>query len=517
MKKINLLLAVLFVCSIGTISAQKTKVVSQNPPKKTNNAITSNIITTPLGELKKIAFAVEGAPADALNTQNGQPRKFYLMQNPAGELESIWQDVKTKKIYLTKFNKNLSSSQNLLLTSAANTDILAATNDNEGNYYYMVVKVTTDGVANDVITLYKADKQGKMLLSKTQKSDKETLNIFRVGNYSATLRHKEGALAFMMGRTMNKSNDGLNHQGGIAVIFDPKTLLITRNFGQTSGHSFDNFLEKGQDDNFIAIDLGDNYPRGIHLHKFSKYNINSKVIYTFKTYHGTTADGYGKIYPLYEEISTPTQKYYKWSNDNGVYTELGGVIEVNDGYCVIFSGEPDANGKSMNSAKIGQNNNDPRNLGFIKIKKDFEKVAAKSWNVLPKEIVLSKGISEKGGFYTFGGSWTEQANEGAMWLTRYKSKETESIRHIKTALLPNGNILVLYVKGKNGGWQAESIEKSFMMCISPNGAIVVLEFDLGADLRLNRRDEILIIGKQVFVMQGKETDKKLELFVLNLK
>ena len=474
----------------------------------------SNIVQTPLGELKKNSFAVEGTPSDALGTQSSQARRFYLMQSPTGEVESIWQDIKTKEIYLTKFNKNLTTSQNILLPSTPNANILGATNDNEGNYYYVVVTLATSDAINDFITVHKADKQGKIILSKIQNSANTELNINRVGGYPSTLRHKDGTLAFMMGRVMNIGGDGSNHQGGAAVFFDAQTLLVTYNFGQTSGHSFDNFLEPGRDNKFIAIDLGDNYPRGINLHKFTKGTTtsrNSRVVYTFKTYHGNTASGGGKENcPLYEEISTPTDKHYKWSNDNGTYTELGGVIEVNDGYCVIFAGEHDTNGKSMNSIKIGEKNNDPRNLGFVKVRKDFERGSL-------KEIMLSQGISEKSGFYNFTGNWNEQENEGVTWLTKYRNTDTESVRNMKTVLLPNGNILVLYVKSKRDNWHTVPSDKAFMMCLSPNGAIVIPETDLGSGLRLNRRDEILVIGNQVFIIQGREADKKLELFVLNLK
>ena len=35
------------------------------------------------------------------------------------------------------------------------------------------------------------------------------------------------------------------------------------------------------------MDLGDNYPRGIHYWKFNSSSIQKKLVYTFKSAHGT--------------------------------------------------------------------------------------------------------------------------------------------------------------------------------------------------------------------------------------
>ena len=76
------------------------------------------------------------------------------------------------------------------------------------------------------------------------------------------------------------------------------------NHGQTSGHSFENQLTTSSEGEFIGLDLGDNFPRGIHLHKFNKSCIESRVVYTFKTEHGKEPQSpAGVQYPQYHEIS----------------------------------------------------------------------------------------------------------------------------------------------------------------------------------------------------------------------
>lgn len=91
----------------------------------------------------------------------------------------------------------------------------------------------------------------------------------------------------------------------------------------------------------------------------------------------------------YDEISTDTTTYYKWSNDNNVYTELSapGFEEMSDGYDIFFVGE---NPSLDNSLALGGYVDSPRNIAFIKISKDQQEV-------------LSDGEPEYGGYYSFNG------------------------------------------------------------------------------------------------------------------
>ena len=119
-------------------------------------------------------------------------------------------------------------------------------------------------------------------------------------------------------------------------MIDSDTLEVKRNHGQTSGHSFANFVTVaktkslattagggGDGAEFIAVDLGDNYPRGINVHRMTATKKTSKNVYAFKTKHANCAaedqstcgatGGHGSnpIYAKYEEISTSTITFYK--------------------------------------------------------------------------------------------------------------------------------------------------------------------------------------------------------------
>ncbi|MFC5081187.1 hypothetical protein ACFPCW_26700 [Vibrio thalassae] len=80
--------------------------------------------------------------------------------------------------------------------------------------------------------------------------------------------------------------------------------------------------------NFNTLILGDNYPRGINLVQWNDTNRATQELLRLKTQHGSHSKN-GQ-FEEYTEISTPTTTYYKWSNDNRTYSELGGVVEMDD-------------------------------------------------------------------------------------------------------------------------------------------------------------------------------------------
>jgi hypothetical protein len=396
-------------------------------------------------------------------------------------------------------------------------DLAAATADGDGNIYYLTIQQgsgtdTGTDIARTA-TLYKYNSTGQALAQQTLDTSKEGLNIVTFGSSnSASLQYLEGKLGLIVSRQMHKANDGLNHQGAIAVVFDSNSLNVLKNFGQTSGHSFENVLTTNLMGEFIGIDLGDNYPRGINLHKFNSTNLNSQVVYTFKTQHGTTpASPAGVTYPAYPEISTATTQYYQWSNDNRIYTELGGVINGAFGYTVVFAGEATTDGKALDNSKVGNYLNDPRNIGLIQVKHNFENFAGTEWNEVPDGLVNTQGVSETGGFYTFGGKWSKQRNTGVVWLTHYQDKTQENVSRLKTVKLDNGNLLLLWEK-----WTPTKYVNTYAMLVSEVGAPLSEAVELGTQVRLNRRDDVWQAGNQVYLVAGNPAEQKLELVVLKL-
>jgi hypothetical protein len=93
------------------------------------------------------------------------------------------------------------------------------------------------------------------------------------------------------------------------------------------------------------------------------------TIYQFKTNHRSSPTSpAGRSYDKYEEISSSKETFYKWSNDNNVYTELSspGFEETSEGYNVFFVGENPPFDNSLTGSNIGS----PRNIAFVKVSID---------------------------------------------------------------------------------------------------------------------------------------------------
>jgi len=439
----------------------------------------------------------------------GQARKFFLGFDAVLKKNAIvWQNQTNNQINLTKTTKT--SRSTVLLPNTQNELLAAATFDDDGNLYYLTIQ-SGNGKPNTArtATLYKTNTAGTLLLSSYLDTSNSATGLNMVEFFpTASLKYSNGLLGLMLGRTMLQSNDGLNHQGGIAVVFNADTLAQLKNWGQTSGHSFGNVLTRNSANEFVAIDLGDNYPRGVNLHRFTQTSKNAKLVYAFKTQHGTSPTSpAGVTYPLYDDISTSTTSYYKWSNDNNTYTELGGVVENADGYSVFFIGEPDANKLALNNARVGGYLNDARDIGMVKVARNFTNASSLS------SIVLSPGITENGGFYTFGGGWTAQQNVGVTWLMNYKNKDLKNASRLKAVKLAENKILLLWEV-----WTPSSYVNTYAMTVDSLGnKLITAPIALGSHLRLSPSDDPLLIGNNVYIVSGDKNASKLELLELEIK
>jgi hypothetical protein len=333
------------------------------------------------------------------------------------------------------------------------------------------------------------------------------LNVTQFGTLSsswvADMQLSNGKLGLILGRIMHASTDGLNHQGGVAAVFDAQTLALTKNLGQTSGHSFDNVLTRDAQGNFLGIDLGDNYPRGLNIHRFNATDRTSRVVYTFKTEHGRTATSpAGVTYPRYDEISTDTTPFYKWSNDNRTYTELGGVIDTPQGLVAVFAGER----PSLDNRRVGSTLNDARNLAMVTVKRDFAYAPMSS--VVPDDLMVYPGNPETASYYTFGGVQMSQRNTGVRWLTNYSST-SENASRVKVHPNGNGDALILWEK-----WTPDSYQNTYAMTVRADGTITQQPVALGSTFRLNRRDDLFDSAGRIYAVAGDAANHELILNIL---
>jgi len=478
----------------------------------------ARVASTPFGDVLKYRYTVAGTPFDTaldfsagpgdFNNTYSNARRFFLVRNGNAGLGVVWQDQANSSLKLTWFGADRKSPTTVTLANPKAEGLACATGDDTGNVYYLTVQAGS-GTPNTVrsATLTKTGPTGATIAITALDTSAAGFNMvefFKV----ASMQYLNGKLAVMIGRIMLQSGDGLNHQGGIAVVFNATTLAVERNWGQTSGHSFESVLTGNANGEFVGIDLGDNYPRGIHLHKFTGTSKYSRVIAGFKTAHGTTAQSpSGATYPVYTEISGSGTTYYRWSNDNRTYTELGGVAQTSLGYAVNFVGERSPSGSLLDNSRVGGSLNDPHNIGFITLVENFQ-TASGSGSQVSDDLVVTSGLVETGGFYNFGGGWTPQRNAGVVWLTHYTNL-TQNASRLKMTPRADGSLILLWEL-----WSADGYVSTKGMTVTANGSVVKAETDLGSRVRLGRRDDPMRLNNDIHLVSGSKADTTLELTVI---
>lgn len=385
------------------------------------------------------------------------PDRQILVRNEAiGEIGILWQEKKSQKVNVTWVAAGLGEPRTVPLKGLDAALLAAGCSDAKGNLYYLMI----EGAAGDKVkaSMFLAAPDGKPLREAPFDTTQNANNVYNYGGrWVGSMAVNKDTLCLILPRTMHMSPDGLRHQGAIAVTFG-LDLSKPQNLGQTSGHSFGNLVTVDDKSGFVGLDLGDNYPRGVDLHHIDRASKNSRVIFTYKTAHGTSARGGSPPYP---EISTNGKTFYKWSNDNATYTELGGLVEGRFSYSVIFSTDRSPEGKVLDNSRIGVAN-EPRDLAMLRIVKNFEKAPGGSQvsDALMAGPPIPGSKPETGGFFDFGGKWQDQRVTGVIWLTHYAPGEAAHSPQLFER--KDGTILVLWEKsgGTNPGLWALTVDES---------------------------------------------------------
>lgn len=415
--------------------------------------------------------------------------RTLLVSNEAkGEVGILWQAKTSLKVSVAWVDVSLGEPRTVELKGLGGAKLAAGATDAKGNLYYLMIEQAPGDRVKAAMFLSTPD--GKPFKETPIDTSKGGFNIYAYGGrWAGSMAIGKDSGCFILPRTMHMGGDGLRHQGAIAVTF-PMDLSSFRNHGQTSGHSFGNLLTLGSRGEFIGLDLGDNYPRGVHLHRIANNVRTSRVVFTYKTAHATTPRNDSPVYP---EISGNGKTYYKWSNDNKTYTELGGVVEGKTTYSVIFSTDRSPEGKVLDNSRIGIAS-EPRDLAMVRVVKNFEK-APSGMQVSDS---LMAGIPpgskpETGGFFNFAGRWVDQRVTGVIWLTNYASGEAAHAPQL--FLRKDGTILIVWEKtgGADGPClYALTIDES---CKKLSGPI-----RLGSNLEMARESIPLRVGDRLFTL-----------------
>lgn len=436
-------------------------------------------------------------------------RRILVSHGDEKRVGVLWQDNRSGQISVTWIDPELRTHVSHPLQGSADSVLAAGASDEDGNLYYLLIQKAPNERSADfevAATLYKAGPDGGALLHRALDVSKSGLNIYafsssvlRAGN----LRYSKGVLGLILPRTMHRSADGLRHQGAIAVTYAAKDLAQLRHMGQTSGHSMANYMTVSESGTFLALDLGDNYPRGVHLHEIMKSQRSSRLVFTFKTAHSTTPRNGAPVYP---EISNDGKTFYKCSNDNGVYTELGGIIEGKKGYTIVFATDQSPEGLVLDNSRAFRGCPDARNLALVHVVHNFQGAPGGSEVSDALMVGLPRNPKvETGGYYDFGGRWKKQRVVGVTWLTQYESGEGAHAPQ----LLPqeNGEILVL--------WEKSGPDPSLRaMVIDPAGEVITPEFALPFSLHLNRQDRVLRMQGRTYLLAGDRPGGGMRLYFL---
>ncbi|MCX6880067.1 MAG: hypothetical protein NTW21_40630 [Verrucomicrobia bacterium] len=475
------------------------------------------VLETAEARIRQYNFRIKGVPFDTATgfphgpashpNIYGEARRFFSFVHPTKGLGTIWQDPQDQSIQLSWFSPDFKSPTQVRLQGEAREALTAAACDAAGMIYYFTVE-RGSGSTPRRASLSKADATGRLLVKKRLDTSAKGLDIRAFDRNSGCMTVAGGRLGLIFSRSMFNG-----HQGAIGLVYGTAGLDLLKHHGQTSGHSFDSVIQVDRRGNFLAMDLGDNYPRGLHLHRFDASQRQSQVIYTFKTRHADQPKRVGaRTTPRYDEISGQGRTFYRWSNDNSTYTELGGIAECDGGIAVVFAGEVSPAGRALDNSLITSSHADPRNLGMVLVNHDFENVPQVKGRLIPPGMILSEGKSESGGFYDFGGGWRPQNNEGVVWLTDYRDRAAENASRVKLARLADNSLLVLWEV-----WTPDRYVATRMMRIDHAGKKLSGIIDLGSTLRLGRREDPLVVGNRVYLVSGNAPAKQLQLHVIDWK
>ncbi|CAE7409287.1 unnamed protein product, partial [Symbiodinium natans] len=479
--------------------------------------------------VRQFRYRVRGDPHDSEGKSPFEHANSYSMHRAFHPLllgsraAVVWQNRIGWEPVLSIFGDDFCSHEQVTLPSAEHATLAGAAHDGKdpGALFLLMVQWGDGRPAEKrCLTVIKAAVDGTELKREVLDGGEDGLNMVLFGHYDDQTQTQPplygaqlsvacagGQLGVCMARFMHRSDDGLNHQGGIWFTLSADTLQFQQRPVRTSSHSLDSAVTTSLDRHgypeFLCCDLGDAYPRGLHLHRFVNRAFGGGgnqglVVYSYKCRHGEAPkNDAGMEFEAYETLNAtaggqenaPT--YYKWSNDNACYTELGGVVSVGNSIAVAFAGEGSPHLDCLSSAPFAsvpteRHRITPRNLGIVSVRKNMEGPGGEVWTT-------KSDYSHKGGFYAFRGEWQEQAVQNVCWLTDLKGDA--NVSRLRACAL-GSQVLLLWEL-----WSRSYIT-TCAQCVDEKGEPVSEVLNLGTQIRLGRRTEPLATAKgDVIIVQ----------------
>lgn len=267
---------------------------------------------------------------------------------------------------------------------------------------------------------------------------------------TSRLAYGDGALALLHGVNTDADDAGTRHQKAMTTHVSVASGEVLRTGSQWVSHSFDQRLywEPG---GFVEAHLGDTYPRGIVLGRF------------------TPTDGAGGYLPFRPKGS-----------GNATYTELGGVAPVTDadyGYLVVFTTE--------RSGEVVEG--DTRDLAVVRVKRDVWALDQEA------EPIVDPTASEQ----TVPGSEPAITNR-LTWLTDYATTDGPGVHASRPRVVEVGDdqLVVLWER-----WTAEGFDGTWAMTLNGVGEVTAPAMRIGDD-HIPRGEDAVRLGQEAAVVIG---------------
>ncbi|GAD32636.1 hypothetical protein PLEI_4319 [Photobacterium leiognathi lrivu.4.1] len=430
---------------------------------------------------------------------NYMPKVAYSAVSNGAKDGVVWQDQTDMAVYYSEFNSDGTHNRTINLPNSANENLLSAASNGMGDIVYGLGASggAAGGVTPTTVRLIRYDLNAESLtINKTLNTSgtgNDGLSVWKVGSFPSKLAWSGDQIGLNILRTYLKGGDGLNHQGGWAVVYDANTLDFVRSWGQISGHQFGGTLTVDSQGNFISSILGDAYPRGINILQWNDSTNYTQSLLRFKTEHSQNPNNpAGTTFEEYTDISTPTTTYYKWSNDNRTYSELAGVVEMDDRFITFMTSE-----RGLRNDETGRAHNKSRNIAVV----------ATGKNVSENEY-LTFGEYETTAFYDFGGGYRQETNRNVIWLTDFTDIQ-DNISRLKPLKLADNVILLLMEFHTFDGY-----DYSAYMMVNKELQVLVPLTRMRQDIIFGRSHELRVENGTAYGYSS--ADGKLQRFTISL-
>ncbi len=159
----------------------------------------------------------------------GDRRIFHPVGGSAGP-GLVWQDATDNSVRVTWLSDaDARTINHTPLPSIAGATLAAACDNPDGGLTLLFIESGNGAPSDDrIITLVRTDVAGTETRRGTLPTGPDDINIVEFGNAEqAVMRRSGDQLAIVISRTMHRGGDGLNHQGGVAIVVNADTLEVT--------------------------------------------------------------------------------------------------------------------------------------------------------------------------------------------------------------------------------------------------------------------------------------------------